>query len=155
MYSIWKMHFYAVFFSLLMQNAKTYFFVLNKTFFPPSYHRIMRKGPLYMLLPIWEMQKLLNYLFYLVCSVPVNGKKNYLYAHPKKYLCTSQFMQFLLRYLMCQKETCIEILVSTLTSVTIPCSCALKYFQQKDISVLSLFICNLISFRQINASLKK
>lgn len=51
------------------------FFILNKTIFPPSYHRIMRKGPLYMLLPIWEMQKLLNYLFYLVCSVPVNGKQ--------------------------------------------------------------------------------
>lgn len=52
-------------------------------------------------------------------------------------LCTSKeiFMYILVYVVFIEifnvletKETCIEILVSTLISVTILCSCALKYF---------------------------
>lgn len=76
-----------------------------------------------MLLPIWEMQKLLNYLFYLVCSVPVNGKQ--------KTLCTSKevFMYILVCVAFIEifnvleiKDACTQIIVSGLTSVTVLCS---------------------------------
>lgn len=82
-----------------------------------------------MLLPIWEMQKLLNYLFYLVCSVPVNGKKI--------TLCTSKeiFMYILVCVAFTEifnvleiKDVCTEILGSRLINVIILCSSALKYF---------------------------
>lgn len=83
-----------------------------------------------MLLPIWEMQKLLNYLFYLVCSVPVNGKK-------KLPLCTSKeiFMYISVCVAFVEifnvlksEEAYTESLGSSLISVTILCSSALKCF---------------------------
>lgn len=75
-----------------------------------------------MLLPIWEMQKLLSYLFYLVCSVPVNGKQ--------LTLCTSKevFMYILVCVAFTEifnvleiKDACTEILVFRIISVTILC----------------------------------
>lgn len=82
-----------------------------------------------MLLPIWEMQKLLNYLFYLVCSVPVNGKKLPLCTSKEIFMYILVYVVFIEIFNVLEtKETYIEILVSTLISVTILCSCALKYF---------------------------
>lgn len=84
-----------------------------------------------MLLRIWEMQKLLNCLFYLVCPVPVNGKKK------KLPLCT--FKKLFMYILVCvafteifnvlkSEEAYTESLGFSLISITVLCSSALKCF---------------------------
>lgn len=76
-----------------------------------------------MLLPIWEMQKLLNYLFYLVCSVPVNGKQITLCTSKEVFMYILVCVAFIEIFNVLEiKDVFTEIIVSGLTSVTVLCS---------------------------------